>query len=56
MDLTFTPPESFTSGQFWGIYALIGGVTVNTATKLIGNSLTDSYNSQTLSRTLCVPN
>jgi len=24
--LTFTPPESAPSGQFWGIYALIGGV------------------------------
>src|SRR6218665_1896524 len=27
--LTFTPPESAPSGQFWGIYALIGGVKVN---------------------------
>src|SRR6218665_749812 len=27
--LTFTPPESAPSGQFWGIYALIGGVRVN---------------------------
>jgi len=27
--LTLTPPESFPSGQFWGIYALIGGVRVN---------------------------
>jgi len=27
--LTITPPESFPSGQFWGIYALIGGVRVN---------------------------
>jgi len=26
--LTFTPPESFPSGQFWGIYALIWGVRV----------------------------
>jgi len=26
--LTFTPPESFPSGQFWGIYASIGGVRV----------------------------
>jgi len=26
--LTFTPPESAPSGQFWGIYALIGGVRV----------------------------
>ena len=25
---TFTPPESSPSGQFWGIYALIGGVRV----------------------------
>ena len=24
--LTFTPPESFPSGQFGGIYALIGGM------------------------------
>src|SRR6218665_1779469 len=29
--LTFTPPESFLSDQFWGIYALIGGVRVNSA-------------------------
>src|SRR6218665_1236322 len=28
--LTFTPSESAPSGQFWGIYALIGGVRVNT--------------------------
>ena len=27
--LTFTPPESAPSGQFWGIYALIGWVRVN---------------------------
>ena len=27
-ELTFTPPESFPSSQFWGIYALIGGVRV----------------------------
>ena len=27
--LTFTPPESSPSDQFWGIYALIGGVRVN---------------------------
>jgi len=27
--LTFTPPESSPSSQFWGIYALIGGVRVN---------------------------
>jgi len=27
--LTFTPPESAPSGQFWGINALIGGVRVN---------------------------
>jgi len=27
--LTFTPLESFPSGQFWGIYALIGEVRVN---------------------------
>ena len=27
--LTFTPPESFPSSQFWVIYALIGGVRVN---------------------------
>jgi len=27
--LTFTPPESAPSGQFWGSYALIGGVWVN---------------------------
>ena len=27
--LTFTPPESAPSGQFWGIYALTGGVRVN---------------------------
>jgi len=26
--LTFTPPEYAPSGQFWGIYALIGGVRV----------------------------
>ena len=26
--LTFTPPDSFPSSQFWGIYALIGGVRV----------------------------
>ena len=26
--LTFTPPQSFPSGQFWGIYALIWGVRV----------------------------
>ena len=26
--LTFTPPESAPSDQFWGIYALIGGVRV----------------------------
>src|SRR6218665_2972796 len=26
LQLTFTPPESSPSGQFWGIYALIGGV------------------------------
>jgi len=26
--LTFTPPESAPSGQFWCIYALIGGVRV----------------------------
>jgi len=26
--LTFTPPESAPSGQFWLIYALIGGVRV----------------------------
>ena len=26
--LTFTPPGSFPSSQFWGIYALIGGVRV----------------------------
>ena len=26
--LTFTPPESTPSGQFWCIYALIGGVRV----------------------------
>jgi len=26
--LTFTPPESAPRGQFWGIYALIGGVRV----------------------------
>jgi len=25
---TFAPPESSPSGQFWGIYALIGGVRV----------------------------
>ena len=24
--LTFTPPESFASGQFWGIDALVGGL------------------------------
>ena len=29
--LTFTTPESFPSGQFWGIYALIGGVRVKYA-------------------------
>jgi len=29
--LTFTPPESSPSGQFWSIYALIGGVRVNLA-------------------------
>src|SRR6218665_1562742 len=27
--LTFTPPEYAPSGQFWLIYALIGGVRVN---------------------------
>jgi len=27
--LTFTTPESSPSGQFWGIYALLGGVRVN---------------------------
>jgi len=27
--LTFTTPEFFPSGHFWGIYALIGGVRVN---------------------------
>jgi len=26
--LTFTPPESALSGQFWGIYALLAGVRV----------------------------
>ena len=26
--LTFTPPVSFPSGQFWGIYTLIGGLRV----------------------------
>jgi len=26
--LTYTSPESFPCGQFWGIYALIGGVRV----------------------------
>ena len=30
-DLTFTPPESFPSSQFWGIYALIEGVRVKLA-------------------------
>src|SRR6218665_2431711 len=33
--LTFTPPESSPSGQFWGIYALIGGVRVKITTKAI---------------------
>ena len=35
--LTFTPPESAPSGQFWCIYALIGGVRVkpNLETKKI---------------------
>ena len=27
--ITFTPPESSPSSQFWGIYALIGGVRDN---------------------------
>ena len=35
--LTFTPPESAPSGQFWGIYALIGGVRVNKQTDWLGN-------------------
>ena len=34
--LTFTPPESFPSGQFWGIYALIGGVRVKAHNFFLG--------------------
>jgi len=33
--LTFTPPESSPSGQFWGIYALIGGVRVKGAGQIL---------------------
>jgi len=29
LDFNLYPPESSPSGQFWGIYALIGGVRFN---------------------------
>ena len=32
--LTFTPPEYAPTGQFWLIYALIGGVRVNSSSEL----------------------
>ena len=33
--LTLTPPESSPSDQFWGIYALIGGVRVKSTSRVI---------------------
>jgi len=42
VSLTFTPPESSPSSQFWGIYALIGGVRVkqNKQTNSENNAIT----------------
>src|SRR6218665_3406276 len=38
LDFTFTPPESVPSGQFWCIYALIGGVRVGSG-EFVGHSV-----------------